>query len=215
MMPFRVLVADDHPHAREAIKTMLNDDDSYELVAEARNGLEAIRYCEEYQPDLVLMDIHMPECDGLEATRRIKQQFPVVKVIMLSVSDDIADLFRAVQFGAQGYLLKNMDPDDWISYIHSLMEGKSDLSRKLAGKMLYQFRETVETGEPLPEVLTCREREILMFIAQGDTNRHIGEQLKIAENTVKNHVKNILDKLKLENRVQLASYAVRHRIVQH
>ncbi|MBO8164182.1 MAG: response regulator transcription factor [Brevibacillus sp.] len=208
--PYRVLIADDHPHAREAVKSMLAEDPAFLLVGEARNGREALELCRTLRPDLVLMDINMPVCDGLQATRQIKQTAPQIKVVVLSVSDDVADLFTAIQFGAQGYLLKNMDPDDWIAYLHALMEGTVEQSRQLAGKLLYQFREAGEEEEVPASALTLREREILCYVAKGETNRQIADHLLISENTVKNHIKNILEKLHLENRVQLASYAVRH-----
>ncbi|RXT14031.1 response regulator transcription factor [Ammoniphilus sp. CFH 90114] len=207
---YRVLIADDHPLARKAIKSLLASDSSFLLVGEAIDGEEAYSQCKELQPDLVLMDIHMPGMNGLEATRLIKQSFPKIKVVILSVSDDIADLFTAIQFGAQGYLLKNMDPDDWITYLHALIDGTADVSRELAGRLFYQFREGDIPDQPSPDTLTPREREILMHVAAGETNRELAEKLHISENTVKNHMKNLLKKLYLDNRVQLASYAVKH-----
>ena len=211
---YRVLIADDHPHAREAIRSLLAEDPAFQLVGEASSGTEALEQCDRLQPDLVLMDINMPGLDGLEATRRIKQRYPGIKVVVLSVSDDIADLFTAIQFGAQGYLLKNLDPDDWLVYLHALVEGRTEGSRELAGKLLYQFRELNPAEEVPPSVLTTREKEILCYVAKGETNRQIAERLVISENTVKNHIKNILEKLQLENRVQLASFAVRHGLTR-
>ncbi|UFJ38937.1 response regulator transcription factor [Brevibacillus humidisoli] len=211
---YRVLIADDHPHAREAVRSLLAEDQAFVLVGEARNGTEALEQCRRLQPNLVLMDINMPGCDGLEATRQIKQHYPEIKVVVLSVSDNIADLFTAIQFGAQGYLLKNLDPDDWLTYLHALMEGTVEQSRELAGKLLYQFREGITDEEVTPSVLTLREREILLYVAKGETNRQIADRLVISEHTVKNHIKNILEKLHLENRVQLASFAVRHGLTR-
>ncbi|HJV46814.1 MAG TPA: response regulator transcription factor [Bacillota bacterium] len=206
---YRILIVDDHPHAREAIRSMLEIDPSFELVGEASNGFVAFDLCGRLLPDLVLMDINMPDVNGLDATRQIKEAYPFIKVVILSVSDDIKDLFSAIQVGAQGYLLKNMDPEEWLTYLHSLIEGKMDVSRQMAGRMLYQFREGLSPDEPELSVLTPRETEILQYVACGDTNRQIAEKLCITENTVKNHIKNLLEKLNLENRVQLASYAVR------
>jgi two-component system, NarL family, nitrate/nitrite response regulator NarL len=208
--PYRVLIADDHPHARQAIMEMLEDDLSFTIVGQAKNGKEAIQLSKQLLPDIILMDIEMPVMNGLEATKLIKESSPFMKVIILSVSDNVADLFTAIQYGAQGYLLKNMDPDDWLAYLHSVVEGSSEATRDMAGKLLYQFREKdLQHSTTLP-TLTPREKEILMLIAEGITNKQIGEQLFIAENTVKNHTKNLLEKLKLENRVQLASYAIKH-----
>ncbi|MGZ4107048.1 MAG: response regulator [Tumebacillaceae bacterium] len=210
MMQYRVLIADDHPLAREAIKSLLEGDDTFQIVAEATDGEQAVQLCLEIQPDLVLMDINMPKKTGLEATRQIKTQLPHVKIVILSVSDNVADLFTAIQFGAQGYLLKNLEPDDWLSYLHALLDENAEIPREMAGRMLPQFRSQNGPQETAPDVLTPREREILAYVATGVTNRHIAERLVIAENTVKNHIKNLLDKLSLDNRVQLAAYAVRH-----
>jgi two-component system nitrate/nitrite response regulator NarL len=210
MMQYRVLIADDHPLAREAIKSLLEADDAFQIVAEATDGEQAVQMCREIQPDLVLMDINMPKKTGLEATRLIKHQMPHVKIVILSVSDNVADLFTAIQFGAQGYLLKNLEPDDWLSYLHSLLDENAEIPREMAGRLLHQFRSQNGPAEASPDVLTPSEREILAYVATGVTNRHIAERLTIAENTVKNHIKNLLDKLSLNNRVQLAAYAVRH-----
>lgn len=206
----RVLICDDHPHAREAIAAMLDGENGFSIAGQARNGQEAIELCRKLNPDLVLMDINMPLVNGLEATKQIKGEFPSIKIIMLSVSDDVADLFTAIQYGAQGYLLKSMDPDDWLHYLHALIEGKDEAARGLAGKLFGQLR-GVETAELHPS-LTTREKDILLLVKEGLTNREIAERLSIAENTVKNHIKNLLEKLELDNRVQLAGYAVRHTI---
>ncbi|WNC16939.1 response regulator transcription factor [Brevibacillus brevis] len=214
MNGYRVLIADDHPMARSAIRSLLDPDPAFEVVGEAENGEQAFQLCGELQPDLVLMDINMPKWSGLEATREVKKAYPHIKVVILSVSEDVGDLITAIQFGAQGYLLKNLEPDDWINYLHALLGEDSDWSREMANKLLHRFRQDdARTDEAVPEILTPREREIVMYVGSGKTNREISEALVIAENTVKNHVKNILDKLQLANRVQLAAYAVRHHMV--
>ncbi|MDF2855345.1 MAG: two-component system response regulator [Neobacillus sp.] len=210
MLPYRVLIADDHPHARQAIKEILEDDSCFTIVGQAKNGKEAIQQCEEFLPDILLIDIQMPIMDGLEATKIIKEKYPFIKVIILSVSDHVGDLFTAIQYGAQGYLLKNMDPDDWLQYLHSIVDGTTEATRDLAGKLLYQFRERDIQNTPAMNSLTPREKEILQLISEGRTNKQIAEALFIAENTVKNHVKHLLEKLNLNNRVQLASYAVKY-----
>lgn len=210
MIHYRVLIADDHPLARKAIRSLLDGDPAFEIIGEAGNGSEACRLADELLPDLVLMDINMPHCDGLEATRQIKNKHPQIKIVILSVSDQVADLFTAIQFGAQGYLLKNLEPDDWLQYLHALLDESREVPRQLAGRLFHRFQNEAETDGPSPDVLTPRERDILRCVAAGDTNKQVAEHLIIAENTVKNHIKNILDKLGLENRVQLAAYAVRH-----
>ncbi|WP_421616771.1 response regulator [Brevibacillus sp. TJ4] len=213
MNAYRVLIADDHPMARMGIRSLLDADPSFEVIGEAENGEQAYRLCEQLQPDLVLMDINMPKWTGLEATREVKKAFPHIKVVILSVSDDVGDLMTAIQFGAQGYLLKNLEPDDWINYLHALLGEDSQPSREMAGRLLHPFRQEDQSDELTPQLLTPREREIVMYVGAGKTNREISEALVIAENTVKNHLKNILDKLQLANRVQLAAYAVRHNLV--
>lgn len=213
MQQYRVLVADDHPLSRQAIRSLLEGDPAFEIISEATNGEEAFHLAEELQPDLILMDINMPKWDGLKATQQIKRYYPHIRIVILSVSDDVADLFTAIQYGAQGYLLKNLEPDDWLSYLHALLDGQSDFSRELAGKMLHSFKKDDTANEPSPSVLTPRELEIMRCVAVGETNKQIGERLVITENTVKNHIKNILEKLHVENRVQLAAYAVRHRLL--
>lgn len=213
MKIYRVLIADDHPLSREAIRSLLEEDSAFQIIGEAADGEEAFKLAEKLQPDLILMDINMPRWDGLNATKQIKRNYPHMKIVILSVSDDVADLFTAIQYGAQGYLLKNLEPDDWISYLHALLDGNADFSRELAGRMLHSFKRDEAIDEPSPSVLTPRELEILRCVAAGDTNKQIGERLVITENTVKNHMKNILEKLQVENRVQLAAYAVRHGLL--
>lgn len=208
--PFRILIADDHPHARLAISEMLEDDPYFKIVGKAKNGREVIELSQRLIPDIILMDIEMPILNGLEATKIIKETSPFIKVIMLSVSDNVADLFTAIQYGAQGYLLKNMDPDEWLQYLHSVVDGSIETTRGMAGKLLYQFREKDLQHSQTLKALTPREKEILLLISEGLTNKQIGQHLFIAENTVKNHIKKLLEKLELENRVQLAAYSIKH-----
>lgn len=212
MKQYRVLIADDHTLARNAIRSLLEGDASFIIVGEALNGEDAYKCCEKLQPDLILMDINMPQCDGLEATHRIKLVFPHIIIVILSVSHDVANLFKAIQFGAQGYLLKNMQPDEWLSYLHTLLGEDTEISQEMAGRLFHRFRAGEVQDEPNPDILTARERNILAWIGAGKTNKQIAESLIITENTVKNHVKSILEKLYLENRVQLAAYSFRNGI---
>ncbi|MFD2169089.1 response regulator [Tumebacillus lipolyticus] len=210
MNRYRVLIADDHSLSRAAVRTLLDGEDGFELIGEARNGQEAVELAASLLPDLVLMDIRMPQLDGLEATRLIKKMNSKIKVVILTVSDDVSDLFTAIQYGAQGYLLKNLDPDDWLHYLHALLDESGEIPREMADRLLHGFRVEKTANEQPPTLLTGREREILACVAVGDTNKQVAERLIISENTVKNHIKNILEKLNLDNRVQLAAYAVRH-----
>ncbi|MDP4096044.1 response regulator transcription factor [Paenibacillus sp. P96] len=208
----RVLVADDSAHAREAISDILGEDRAFEIIGEASGGEQALRMTEELMPDLILMDIRMPDLDGLEATGLIKMRFPYVKIVIITVSDDAAHLFEALKRGAQGYLLKNLSPSTWLEYLRAVVSDEAPLSQELAYRILQEF--------PAPpkqtaagQSLTPREREILNWVASGQTNKEIGEGLGISEQTVKNHLKNILHKLQLENRVQLTRYALEQGLV--
>lgn len=205
--PFRVLLVDDHAHAREGMRDILSSDPAFEIVAEGKNGEEAIALTERYMPDLILMDISMPGMDGLEATKAIKARYPYVKIVMVTVSDDITHLFEALKKGAQGYLLKNLQPSAWKQYLREIAIDEAPMSKELAFRILQEFS-LKEQKPPKPSPLTGREREILELVARGDSNRDIGERLAISEHTVKNHLKNILQKLHLENRVQLTRYAL-------
>ncbi|GAA0134267.1 response regulator transcription factor [Paenibacillus sp. YSY-4.3] len=206
-MKVRVLVVDDHPHAREAIGEILSDDDSFEIIGYAENGDEALLQTELWMPDLILMDIHMPGKDGLETTREIKLKYPYVKIVLITVSDDAAHLFEALKQGAQGYLLKNLEPGTWLQYLRAVASDEAPLSSELAFRILQEFplsKKNKSDDHPL----TSREREILDWVAKGMTNREIAKELQISDQTVKNHLKNILQKLHLENRVQLTRYAL-------
>ncbi|WP_442053318.1 response regulator [Paenibacillus sp. 2TAB19] len=202
----RVLIVDDHPHAREGMKAILSQDSLFEVVGEAQNGEEAIDWTEQVMPDMILMDINMQRMGGLDATKEIKAKFPYVKIVMVTVSDNISHLFEALKKGAQGYLLKNLKPDSWLEYLRAIAFDEAPMSQELAHRLLNEFAH----GErPMEEEspLTPREREILSCVSKGLMNRDIATQLIISEHTVKNHLKNILQKLHLENRVQLARYA--------
>jgi two-component system nitrate/nitrite response regulator NarL len=210
MKPYRILIVDDHPLARQAVRTLLEDEADYRIVGEATNGLDALKACEQLQPDVVLLDIHMPGMTGLETTRLIKEQQARVKVVILSVSDAATDLFTAIKNGAQGYLLKSMDPMEWVSYLGALLEDETDIPKMMADRLFYRFKTGKLDENPIIQTLTPREHEILFLVAQGQTNRQIAEALAIAENTVKNHIKNLLEKLSLDNRVQLAAFALKN-----
>lgn len=217
MNPYRVLIADDHPLARKAIRSLLEDAEGFQIVGEACGGRDAVEQSMRLAPDVALIDIRMPDLNGLEATRLIKQHNPGVKVVILSVSDSVQDLFTAIQYGAQGYLLKDMDPADWLTYLYALLNEGPEVPRQMADKLFHRFKSvpamqeaTMENGErDLRQLLTAREQEIAICVAEGATNRQISEQLFISEHTVKNHMKNVLDKLNLDNRVQLAAYAIK------
>jgi DNA-binding NarL/FixJ family response regulator len=206
-IPFRVMIVDDHAHAREAMRLILEDDASFVIVAEAEDGQQAVELTDQLMPDLILMDIHMPVMDGLETTRMIKAKYPYVKIVMVTVSDDIIHLFEAIKWGAQGYLLKNLNPSAWRECLKAFAMDEAPMTRETANRILIELspKPQVVAGERSP--LTPREQELLGLVARGLSNREISEKLSISEHTVKNHLKNILHKLHLENRVQLTRYA--------
>ncbi len=208
----RVLLADDHGLVRRGIASLLADEPDIQVVGEASNGEEAIERARELMPDIILMDISMPRMNGLEATRRIKHDLPYVRIVMLTVSEEDRDLIEAVKSGAQGYLLKKLEPHTLADTIRGVMRGEAPLSRVMAGRLLAEIanRQHPPTGSPPETDLSPREREILSLLSQGKSNKEIAAAFGLAENTVKNHLKNILEKLHLENRVQAAIFAYRH-----
>ncbi|MFC0189603.1 response regulator [Fictibacillus aquaticus] len=207
--PVRILIADDHALAREGVKELVDGCSDFTVIGEACNGKEAVHMTEQLQPDLVLMDISMPEMNGFEATKVIKEKFPWIKVVMMTVSDDVMDWFEALKRGAQGYLLKNLNTEDWVNGLKAFALDEMPMSKEMAYRILQEFKkkETEETP------LSAREQEVLQLVAKGLSNKDISKSLFISEHTVKSHLKNILGKLHLENRVQLTSYAYSKGIV--
>lgn len=203
-MSYRVLIGDDHEHARKAMRLILDEDKTFNLIGEAISGDEVLRLTEQHMPDLILLDINMPGPNGLEVTRQIKEQYPSIKIIMVTVSDEVTDLFEAIKSGAQGYLVKNLNPSIWLSYIHAVATDSAPMPQEIANRILAEFT-SVKAKDDDP--LTPRERETLSRVALGLSNREIAEELVISEHTVKNHLKNIMQKLHLNNRVQLTRYA--------
>jgi DNA-binding NarL/FixJ family response regulator len=213
----RVLIADDHPLFRDGLHSLL-EARGIEVVGEARNGRDAVDQTKRLQPDVVLMDLNMPELDGLEATRLISAQHPDVKVVVLTASEDDANLFEAIKSGAQGYLFKNLSSDEFFRLLEGVAHGEPALTPGLARKLLGEFARPAapvpSAAPPEAELLTEREREVLTLLVQGITsNRELAERLVVSENTVKYHLRNILDKLHVQNRAQVVAYAMRHGMV--
>ena len=216
--PLRILLVDDHVLFRKGMEVLLASRQDMEVVGEAGDGLEAIARARETVPDVILMDIHMPECDGLEAVRVIKREMPHVQIIMLTVSDDDRELFTAIRNGAGGYLLKNLEPYQLFDVLERARYGEVPISGTLAARILQEFRQPDQKVARRPEArdaLTPREIEVLERVVEGDTNKEIAEALFITENTVKIHLRNILEKLHLHNRIQAAVYAVREGLVDN
>lgn len=216
MSALRILMADDQRLFRKGVVQLLALHPGFEVVAEAGNGLEAIQLARETMPDVILMDIEMPQCNGLEATTQIKRELPHAHIIMLTVSDDAHDMFAAVKNGADGYLLKDMDPEQLYEMLEGIERGEPPFARGVAAKILDQvraFNRGDSTTLNLPGELSPREIEVLELVVEGRTNKEIASRLGIAEDTVRNHLRNVLRKLQVQNRIQAAVYAVRQGLV--
>jgi DNA-binding NarL/FixJ family response regulator len=214
--PIRVLLVDDHALFRKGIASLLTAEPGFEVVGEAGDGLQAVALAQELMPDLIVMDVNMPGATGLDATRRITEVFPYVKIVMLTVSEDDQDLFEAVRCGAQGYLLKKIEPKALFDTLRSVMRGEASISRVMAAKLIGEFSRQANraaSGANLNPALSPREIGVLELVTHGKSNKEIAAALDIAENTVKNHLKNILEKLHLENRVQAATFALREGLL--
>lgn len=205
------MLVDDHVLFRSSLAHLIGQEFDLEVAGEAKSGHEAVEMVHDIRPDLVLMDINMQNGDGIWATRILKEQAPDLKVCMLTASDDDECLLEAIRAGAQGYLIKHMDPQEFIQEIRRQLYGDPIISEEVAAKIVRAVstgRPKEWNGDPLSG-FTSREIDVLKWVGQGKTNREIAELLDIAENTVKNHLRNILQKLHLDNRVQVAAFAIR------
>lgn len=213
----RILIADDHPLFRDGLRSLLTAQ-GHEVVGEAHNGHEAVELARTLRPELVLMDVSMPELDGIGATRQITADVPDVKVVILTASDQDETLFEAIKAGAQGYLQKNLEAEDFFALLDRVTRGELGLTPLLARKLLQEFaKPTAEPkiSEDMPDALTAREREVLELMVEGVTsNRKLAKRLDLSENTVKFHVRNILDKLHLHNRAEVVGYVLRKKMTE-
>lgn len=213
--PIRVVVVDDQELFRRGLTMLLNVEDDIEVVGEASDGVAAADLAASAVPDVVLMDVRMPKKSGIEACHAIKDVTPNARIIMLTVSDEEADLYDAVKNGASGYLLKDSSIDEVAQAVRLVADGQSLISPSMAIKLLDEFKQMSRADRqavPTPR-LTERELEVLRYVAQGLNNREIAKQLFISENTVKNHVRNILEKLQLHSRMEAVMYAVREKLL--
>ena len=213
----RILLVDDHILFRKGMSALLSARPDLQVVGEAGNGQEAVSAARDTLPDIILMDINMPVSDGLEATRNIKREMPHVKIVMLTVADDDQNLFEAIKSGAQGYLLKNLEPHQLYDMLERVSKGEAPLSGAIAARIIKEFSRPSPATSEEPKILdelTPRELTILQQVSEGKSNREIAADLVISENTVKIHLRNILEKLHLHNRIQAAVYAVRQGLVE-
>jgi NarL family two-component system response regulator LiaR len=206
--PIRVLIADDHAILRKGIRALLSTEPDIVVVGEAGDGKEALAQAKALQPDVILMDLVMPNMDGIEATRQVTTNLPRVRILVLTsfVADD--KVFPAIKAGALGYILKDSSPDDLVRAIRQVHRGEPTLEPEIARKVLFELAQPTKQP-PTPDPLTERELDVLRLVAQGKSNREIAEELVLAELTVRTHVSNILGKLHLASRTQAALYALR------
>jgi len=196
----RVLLVDDSPLFRQGLASLLDSRPDMQVVGEAGDGFEALEKAREAVPDVVLMDIIMPVCDGLEATRRIKQEMPHVQIVMLTVSESEENLFEAIKLGAKGYLLKDVGAEELLRVLRGLSRGEPYVAPGIAARILQEFARPSRTSD----TLSGREQEVLKLVSEGLSNKEISQALGISASTVKNHLRNIMEKLHVRNRVEAA-----------
>ena len=214
----RVLIVDDHALFRRGLQMVLAQEPDVEVVGEASDGSEAVEKAKTLKPDIVLMDVRMPRRSGIEAAGDIRDALPGAKILMLTISDEEADLYESIKAGASGYLLKEISIEEVADAIRSVWAGQSRISPSMASKLLSEFAAISQRAGDRRELaaakLTDREMQVLRLVAQGLNNKDIAEQLFISENTVKNHIRNILDKLHLHSRMEAVVYAVREKLLE-
>jgi DNA-binding NarL/FixJ family response regulator len=215
----RTLIVDDHALFRRGLEMVLEAEPDIELVGEASDGEEAVLRAGESTPDVILMDIRMPRSSGIEACRALKELVPSAKIVMLTISDEEEDLFEAIRAGASGYLLKDIPLDEVAGTVRAVNGGQSLINPSMAGKLLTEFaalarRDEEETRQVPAPKLTEREIQVLRLVARGMNNRDIAKELFISENTVKNHVRNILEKLQIHSRMEAVMVAVREKLIE-
>ncbi len=213
-MATRVLLVDDHELVRQGIATMLSSASDIQVIGEARTGREALEIARTQLPDIVLMDVRMPDMDGLEATRKIKEERPRTAVIMVTMHDNPAYLRDAVRAGAAGYLLKDVSKEELVDAVHQVATGGAFIESQMLKGMLSEMKPAGAATAPAAKNLTKREREILSLVAEGMSNREIADKLVLSPETVKSHVAAILEKLNVSDRTQAAIYAVRNGLVE-
>ncbi|MFW5470923.1 response regulator [Knoellia sp. CPCC 206435] len=213
----RIVIADDHDLYRRGMQAVIGLEPDLEIVAEAGSGAEAVEKVFEHEPDVVLLDVRMPGNSGIEACTAIKEKAPRTKILILTASDEESDLFSAIKAGASGYLLKDLPTEEIAEAVRLVHSGQSMIPPHMASQLIAEFsrlsNEPAKDSAPGPR-LTDRELEVLALVARGKANKEIATMLFISENTVKNHVRNILEKLQLHSRVEAALYAMRRNLIE-
>jgi len=213
-MTIKLLIADDHKLFRQGLIGLLRTrDDLVEVIGEAETGEDAIRLAEELHPDVILMDIYMPHMDGLQAAKEIHTRFPNIAIVMLTSSEKDGHLYEAVQVGVSGYLLKSLDANELFDVLQGVTNGETAMTRAMAGRLLKVVANRLTDEDKGEQSLTERELFVLRLVASGASNMEIAQKSSISINTVKSHLKNIMEKLQLENRTQAATYALKHGLV--
>lgn len=206
------ILAEDQALVRQGLKLMIESDEDFRVVAEATNGKEAIQECEQYHPDVAILDIRMPEMTGLESARILRERWPEMVILMLTTFNDEEYALEALKNGANGYLLKDGDAEELIRSIRSALDGGLAIEDKVAAKVLPSLLESKKVKPQIDENITEREKEIISLIGQGQNNQEIADRLFLSVGTVKNQISTILSKLELRDRTQLAIYALKHEL---
>jgi DNA-binding NarL/FixJ family response regulator len=209
----RVLVADDHSLFRDGIVSLL-EAAGFTVIGQVGDGVAAVAAARDLQPDLVLMDITMPEMTGLEALRQMRAEMPDIQVVMLTVSDADEDLFEAIRLGARGYLLKSLNANEFLEILEGIKRGEAALTRKTAAQLMDGFATLSHDKSRAADILTRREFQLLQLLVEGLPNKAIAERMSLSENTVKYHIKNILQKLGVQNRTEAATHALRDGLIK-
>ena len=209
----RIVIADDHPVVRQGLATVLGQEEGLEVVGQAANGLEAVDQARKLQPDIILMDLQMPEMDGVEAIQEIKMETSDIGIIILTTYDTDDYIFRGIEAGARGYLLKDSPPEEVIKAIHTVHKGESMIQPKVASRLLDRFSQLSHDSVP-EEVLSPREVQVLQLIAKSAVNKEIANELFIAESTVKTHIIHIFNKLGVKGRTEAVTEGAKRGIIQ-
>ena len=213
MEPIKILIADDHPVVREGLTSMINRETDFKVIGEAKNGVEAVKLARELKPDIVLMDLRMPELDGVEAIKQITATEPSIKFIILTTYSDDEYIFRGIEVGARAYLLKDAPRDDLFKAIRAVYRGESLIQPVVASKILNRFAELSRQAQAPTETLSERELEVIALMAKGSSNKEIAAELDITNSTVKTHITNIFQKLNATDRTEAVTQAIKRGII--